>query len=57
MTAGGPGGATRPVVQYIFETGFTGYRLGYSAAISYIFFGLIVAVSVIQFLITRRRSA
>jgi len=57
MTAGGPGGATRPVVQYIFETGFTGYRLGYSAAISYIFFGLIVAVSVIQFLVTRRRSA
>jgi len=45
------------VVQYIFETGFTGYRLGYSAAISYIFFGLIVAVSVMQFFITRRRSA
>ncbi len=57
MTAGGPGGATRPVVQYIFETGFTGYRLGYSAAISYIFFGLIVFVSVLQFVITRRRSA
>ena len=57
MTAGGPGGATRPVVQYIFETGFTGYRLGYSAAISYIFFGLIVVVSVLQFFITRRRSA
>lgn len=57
MTAGGPGGSTRPVVQYIFETGFTGYRLGYSAAISYIFFGLIVAVSVVQFVITRRRSA
>ncbi|TQJ59650.1 carbohydrate ABC transporter membrane protein 1 (CUT1 family) [Arthrobacter sp. SLBN-83] len=57
MTAGGPGGATRPAVQYIFETGFTGYRLGYSAAISYIFFGLIVLVSVMQFVITRRRSA
>ncbi|WOH19302.1 sugar ABC transporter permease [Paenarthrobacter sp. GOM3] len=57
MTAGGPAGSTRPVVQYIFETGFTGYRLGYSAAISYIFFGLIVVVSVMQFVITRRRSA
>lgn len=57
MTAGGPGGATRPVVEYIFETGFTGYRLGYSAAISYIFFGLIVVVSIAQFVITRRRSA
>jgi ABC-type sugar transport system permease subunit len=57
MTAGGPGGSTRPVVQYIFETGFTGYRLGYSAAISYIFFGLIVLVSIMQFVVTRRRSA
>lgn len=57
MTAGGPGGSTRPVVEYIFETGFTGYRLGYSAAISYIFFGLIVLVSVMQFVITGRRSA
>jgi ABC-type sugar transport system permease subunit len=57
MTAGGPGGSTRPVVQYIFETGFTGYRLGYSAAISYIFFGLIVLISVMQFAVTRRRSA
>lgn len=57
MTGGGPGGATRTIVQYIFETGFTGYRLGYSAAISYIFFGLIVVVSIAQFAITRKRSA
>ncbi|WP_218713537.1 carbohydrate ABC transporter permease [Arthrobacter sp. BF1] len=57
MTGGGPGGTTRTIVQYIFETGFTGYRLGYSAAISYIFFGLIVVVSIAQFAITRKRSA
>jgi len=57
MTGGGPGGATRTIVQYIFEAGFTGYRLGYSAAISYIFFGLIVVVSIAQFAVTRKRSA
>jgi len=57
MTAGGPGGATRSVVQYIFETGFTGYRLGYSAAISYIFFAIIVIVSISQFFVTRKRGA
>lgn len=57
MTAGGPGGATRSVVQYIFESGFTGYRLGYSAAISYIFFGIIVIVSISQFFVTRKRGA
>jgi ABC-type sugar transport system permease subunit len=57
MTGGGPGGATRPAVQYIFEAGFTGYRLGYSAAISYIFFGLILLISLAQLFITRKRSA
>lgn len=57
MTAGGPAGSTRSIVQYIFETGFTGYRLGYSAAISYIFFIIIVIVSISQFFVTRKRSA
>ena len=36
---------TRPIVQYIYETGFTGYRFGYASAISYIFFALIVIIS------------
>jgi multiple sugar transport system permease protein len=57
MTNGGPNGATRPVVQYIFEAGFTGYRFGYSAAISYVFFTLIIIVSLVQLRITARRSA
>ncbi|WP_227497321.1 carbohydrate ABC transporter permease [Planctomonas psychrotolerans] len=48
MTNGGPGGATRPVVQYIYETGFTAYRLGYASAISYVFFALILIVALIQ---------
>jgi multiple sugar transport system permease protein len=57
MTGGGPGGATRSILQYVYEVGFTGYRFGYSAAISYVFFALIIVVSVIQFRITQRRSA
>ncbi|MDQ0676704.1 ABC-type sugar transport system permease subunit [Arthrobacter pascens] len=56
MTEGGPGGTTRSIVQYIFEAGFTGYRLGYSAAISYIFFGLILLIALVQVFITRKRS-
>lgn len=56
MSAGGPGGATRSAVQYIFEAGFTGYRFGYSSAISYIFFTIIVLISLIQFSVTARRS-
>lgn len=57
ITAGGPGGSTRSLVQYVFETGFTGYRLGYSAAISFIFFALILLVSVSQIFFNRNRSA
>ena len=49
MTGGGPGGATRSTVEYIFEVGFTGDRFGYSSAISYIFFAIIVIVSIAQF--------
>lgn len=49
MTEGGPNFSTRPVIQYIYETGFTNYRTGYAAAISYVFFALIVIVSLLQF--------
>ncbi|GLJ80707.1 carbohydrate ABC transporter permease [Microbacterium imperiale] len=47
---------TRSIVQYIYESGFVGYRFGYSAAISYVFFAVIVVIGVIQALVTRRRK-
>lgn len=56
MTGGGPGGSTRPVLLYIYEVGFTGYRLGYASAISYIFFFLIIIVSIAYMVIASRRS-
>jgi ABC-type sugar transport system permease subunit len=56
MTSGGPGGATRPIMLYIYEVGFTGYRLGYASAISYIFFFLIIIVSIASMVISSRRS-
>ena len=56
MTQGGPNGTTRPIVQYMFETGFTGYRFGYSSAISYIFFAVVVIISLVQIRLTSRRS-
>jgi multiple sugar transport system permease protein len=57
MTNGGPGGVTRPVVQYIFESGFTGYRFGYASSIAYIFFAVLVVVSLVQFQFTRRSQS
>ncbi|WP_203582116.1 carbohydrate ABC transporter permease [Microbacterium hibisci] len=47
---------TRSIVQYIYETGFVGYRFGYSAAISYVFFAVIVILGVIQGVIARGRG-
>lgn len=57
MTAGGPAGSTRPILEYVFEAGFTGYRLGYSSAISFIFFAIIIIVSLVQFRFVSRRNA
>ena len=41
---------------YIYEVGFTGYRLGYASAISYIFFFLIILISIAYMVISSRRS-
>ncbi|WP_435531393.1 carbohydrate ABC transporter permease [Ruania halotolerans] len=56
MTGGGPAGATRPILQYVYEAGFTGYRLGYASAISYIFFAIIIVISVVYTVAISRRS-
>ncbi|MGW6402682.1 carbohydrate ABC transporter permease [Streptomyces sp. NPDC055134] len=57
LTKGGPDGSTRPVLEYIFDTGFTGYRLGYAAAMSYIFFALLLILSIGQLKFFSRKEA
>ena len=54
--SGGPGGAAAPILQYVYDTGFVNYRLGYASAISYVFFALIIIVSLGQFALSRRRG-
>jgi multiple sugar transport system permease protein len=54
MTQGGPDNSTRPILQYVYQTGFTGYRIGYASAVSYLFFALIVIISVVQLRLSRR---
>ncbi|KAF4410824.1 MULTISPECIES: carbohydrate ABC transporter permease [Streptomyces] len=56
MTGGGPDDSTRPILQYVYQSGFTGYRIGYASAVSYIFFALIVVVSLVQLRLSRRAS-
>jgi multiple sugar transport system permease protein len=54
MTQGGPNNSTRSALEYVYDVGFTGYRLGYAAAISFIFFLLILLFSAGQLLVARR---
>ncbi|MDQ0615102.1 multiple sugar transport system permease protein [Microbacterium sp. W4I4] len=56
MLGGVASDTTRSIVQYIYEAGFVNYRFGYSAAISYVFFALIIIVGVAQALVTRRKK-
>jgi multiple sugar transport system permease protein len=57
MTQGGPNGVTRSIVLYMYEVGFTGYRFGYASSIAYIFFAIVVIVSLLQFRLAAQRSA
>jgi multiple sugar transport system permease protein len=54
MTRGGPGGATRVLIQYIYETGFRDFRLGYASAMSVVLFLVMFGVSMVQLRISRR---
>ena len=53
VTRGGPELSTRVMVQYIYETAFNHYRMGYGAAMSWLLFILIALVGVIQFRLGR----
>ena len=54
LTAGGPGDATRSVVLYIYELAFRSFNLGYAAAVSMTLFAIILALTALQFWISRR---
>lgn len=56
LLAGGPSYSTRPVIQYIFDTGFTSYRGGYAAAATLVYFVILVLVSVLWLLVRRRTT-
>jgi multiple sugar transport system permease protein len=49
LTAGGPSGASRTVVLFIFEVAFGRWELGYAAAAAEILFLLILVVTVTQY--------
>jgi multiple sugar transport system permease protein len=56
MTAGGPNFVTRSVLQLVYDEGFTNFRVGYAAAISMLFFVVVLAVSAVWFALVRRQE-
>jgi multiple sugar transport system permease protein len=53
----GPENSTRPAIQYIYEAGFTQYRIGYASAMSFAFFLVVVAVALLSLWLVRRAGA
>ena len=56
MTQGGPNNSTRSILVYVYDQGFSSYRLGYASAIANIFFVLVVVLSLVQLRLFRRRE-
>ncbi len=56
MTQGGPNFATRSALQYVYDVGFTDMRTGYAAAASTLFFVVVLAVSAVWLVLTRRQE-
>ena len=54
ITGGGPAKATRPLIQYIFETAFDKNNMGYAAAMSFVLFAILLVLSIVQQSLQRR---
>ncbi len=53
MTKGGPGYATKFIVQQVYEVAFTQDKLGYASAMSMVLMAIIGAFTLIQFRVTK----
>ena len=56
MTAGGPSGASRTAVLFLFETAFGRWELGYASAAAEALFLVILAVTLTQYWLTGRAT-
>ena len=54
LTAGGPSGASRTTVLFLFETAFGRWQLGYASAAAEILFLIVLAVTLTQYWATAR---
>lgn len=56
MTGGGPNNSTRPIVLFIYETGWREWQLGYAAAAAQVLFAMIAIAAMAQYYVSSRRA-
>jgi lactose/L-arabinose transport system permease protein len=56
LTGGGPVRATDTPMMEIFSNTFTALKFGYAAAMSYVYFAIIVVITLAQLRVTTRRE-
>jgi multiple sugar transport system permease protein len=54
MTQGGPANSTMTIVLYLYRIGFQRFQMGYAAALAWIVFAIIFAITAIQFRVAGR---
>ena len=57
MTNGGPGQSTLVLSQYIYQKGFVENQIGYASSVSIVLFLICISVTVVQFIVNKRRDA
>lgn len=57
LTQGGPNNSSRPIVQFIYESGFQQWTLGYAAAASQILFAIMLVAMGLQVWVSSRKQA
>jgi multiple sugar transport system permease protein len=57
MTNGGPGQSTLVLSQYIYQKGFVENQFGYASAVSIVLFAICFGVTLVQFMVNRRRES
>jgi multiple sugar transport system permease protein len=56
MTNGGPGNESRTVLVYLYQTAWAFFRLGYASAMAVSLAGIMIVVTLIQFVLLRNRG-
>jgi multiple sugar transport system permease protein len=54
LTQGGPGDSSRTIVEYIYDTAFQGFNIGYASTVGLTLVLLLVILTLIQFRLSRR---